>query len=227
MAAKLNLFLGAALAFAQPKPPAAGVADFESSAFCRKYHCMLAGAPEPLAGSGVGKEFLYTYRVSNSPVRFGLRLTAAGKRTGPVLTVRWAKTDALTRRDAAGVSELVRELTGQPDFDAAKFAADFSASKPHAGAGPSVRVGRFNVYCAWTHAPEITLTIEETSIGSATMTADGTIVLSLRAEGPGAVIGDTQLRYPKNHPDYQKILAHLGGLQPGESKPVSPWPDDH
>ena len=94
---------------------------------------------------------------------------------------------------------------------------------------PPVRVGSFQVYCTWTPPkdPQITLIIEEMSIGTATMTADGTIVLMLRAEGPGGLIGDGQLRYPKNHPEYRKILAHIGDLKPGESKPVAPWPDDH
>jgi hypothetical protein len=61
------------------------------------------------------------------------------------------------------------------------------------------------------------------SIGEARMLADGTIVLQLRAEGPNAV-GDAQLTYHKADKDYAKILEHLGGLQPGESKPVPPFP---
>jgi hypothetical protein len=229
VATKLNFFLCVAVAFAQTKPPAAGVGDFESTAFCKKYHCVLTGVPEPIASSGAVKEFLYNYRVSNTPPQLGLRLTTSGKRARPFLTVRWLNPYSLTERDLAGIPALVRELTGKEDFDAAKFVADFSTSKPqpHEGAGPSVRVGRFDIYCTRTSTkqPQITLTIEEMSIGTATMTADGTIVLSLRAEGPGRMIGDGQLRYPKNHPDYQKILAHLGGLEPGESKPVAPWPD--
>jgi hypothetical protein len=70
-------------------------------------------------------------------------------------------------------------------------------------------------------APAAPLSSE--SIGSATMTADGTIVLDLRAESPGAH-GDARLVYPRSHPEYEKILAHLGGLKPGEQKPVRPWP---
>ena len=61
------------------------------------------------------------------------------------------------------------------------------------------------------------------SIGEATMEQDGTIVLTLRAEGPGAARGDAQFRYPPSHPEYREILAHLGGLKPGERKPVPPW----
>ena len=64
------------------------------------------------------------------------------------------------------------------------------------------------------------------SIGEASMTDDGTIILKLRAEGPGKVIGDAQFRYEPNHPQYQMVLKHVGGLKAGESKPVPPWPND-
>ena len=63
------------------------------------------------------------------------------------------------------------------------------------------------------------------SIGSATMQADGTIVLQLRATDGSGMRGDARLTYPPGHPQYQKILAHLGGLRPGEEKPVPPWPE--
>ena len=63
------------------------------------------------------------------------------------------------------------------------------------------------------------------SIGTATMTADGTIVLDLRAEGPGGMIGDSRLVYPRTDKQYAEILKHLGGLRPGEHKSVPPWPD--
>ncbi len=61
------------------------------------------------------------------------------------------------------------------------------------------------------------------SIGVATMEKDGTIILQLRAEGPGPTIGDALFKYPPKDPQYSKILSHLGGLRPGESKPVPPW----
>ncbi len=228
MASKLNLLFCAAIAFAQPKPPAARVADFESTAFCRKYHCRLTGAPEPLRYAGVVEEFFYNYRVSGSPAQFGLRLTTDVKRASPFLIVRWVKTYSMHEPEAAGVSELVREVTGEENFDAAKFVERFSESRPQAGAGPSGRVGRFKVYCTWTPPkdPQITLIIEEMSIGTATMAADGTIVLRLRAEGRGGALGDGELRYPNTHPEYKKILDHLRGLKPGETKAVPPWPED-
>lgn len=64
------------------------------------------------------------------------------------------------------------------------------------------------------------------SIGAATMQPDGTILLQLRAEGPDGLEGDALLTYPPTHPDYESVLKHLGGLAPGQSKPVPPWPDE-
>ena len=62
------------------------------------------------------------------------------------------------------------------------------------------------------------------SIGEAQMLEDGTIVLDLRAEDDSGRRGDARFYYPKNHAEYREILDHLGGLKPGESKPVPPWP---
>jgi hypothetical protein len=63
-------------------------------------------------------------------------------------------------------------------------------------------------------------------IGTATMTPEGTIILDLRAEDPnGKAIGDSRFVYPRGHREYADILKHLGGLKPGESKPVPPWPE--
>ena len=67
---------------------------------------------------------------------------------------------------------------------------------------------------------------QNSHIGSATMKEDGTILLQLRAEGPGGVLGDALLTYTPGHPDYEKILEHVGGLRPGEEKPVPPWPEE-
>ncbi len=63
------------------------------------------------------------------------------------------------------------------------------------------------------------------SIGSATMLDDRTIVLDLVARS-GGTTGHAQVRYPPDHPRYNKVLEHIGGLQPGEEKLVPPWPDD-
>ena len=63
-------------------------------------------------------------------------------------------------------------------------------------------------------------------IGMATMEKNGTIILDLRAEDPKGAVGIGRLVYPPTHRQYKDILAHLGGLRPGERKPVPPWPDD-
>lgn len=69
-----------------------------------------------------------------------------------------------------------------------------------------------------------TASIQPESIGQATMEADGTIVLYLRAQGSSSgASGDALIRYTLDHPQYRSILEHLGGLHPGESKPVPPW----
>ncbi|HEY3449692.1 MAG TPA: hypothetical protein VGK67_25280 [Myxococcales bacterium] len=62
-------------------------------------------------------------------------------------------------------------------------------------------------------------------IGTAKMLEDGTIVMHLRATGPGGMVGDGQVTYPKTHPNYYEVLRHIGGLKVGEEKPVPPWPD--
>jgi hypothetical protein len=63
------------------------------------------------------------------------------------------------------------------------------------------------------------------SIGAATMMPDGTITLRLRAEGEGGKIGEGQVTYRPGTARYDEVLRHLGGLKPGETKPVPPWKD--
>jgi hypothetical protein len=63
----------------------------------------------------------------------------------------------------------------------------------------------------------------QASIGRATMEPNGTIVLQLREVRPVGIVGDALLRYPPDHPQYRSVLEHLGGMRPGENKPVPPW----
>jgi len=63
----------------------------------------------------------------------------------------------------------------------------------------------------------------QSPIGTARIEADGTIVLDLVAR-QGATVGQGRLTYPPGHPDHAMILRHLGGLRPGEAKPVPPFP---
>ena len=61
------------------------------------------------------------------------------------------------------------------------------------------------------------------SIGTATMLADGTIVMNLRTSmdgGPGRL---TQKLKPGDV-QYAVVLKQLGGLKPGQSKPMTQYP---
>ena len=63
------------------------------------------------------------------------------------------------------------------------------------------------------------------TIGVARMLPDRTIELDLHAGAPGGTRGHARLTYPPSHAEYQSTLKHLGGLEPGQEKPVPPWPD--
>ena len=54
------------------------------------------------------------------------------------------------------------------------------------------------------------------TIGTAVMGDDGTITLNIRLPS-GAM---TVLAYKKDDPQYRRIYSHLGGIRPGEHKPV-------
>src|SRR5204862_1343239 len=60
------------------------------------------------------------------------------------------------------------------------------------------------------------------SVGRAKMSTDGTITLQLRSLWPNP-IAETQLVYSPDDPQYGEIKYHLGGIKPGESKPIPPW----
>lgn len=62
------------------------------------------------------------------------------------------------------------------------------------------------------------------TIGTATLGKDGKLTLNLRAQGPG-MLGDALLTYAPDDPNYTQIVAHLGGIKPGETKLVPPWDD--
>jgi len=72
---------------------------------------------------------------------------------------------------------------------------------------------------AWAGSDEL-----PASIGVAHMLADGTIVLRLRSLPPGP-IAEGELTYRPADRDYEEVRQHIGGIEPGEWKPVPPWPD--
>src|SRR5262249_36562973 len=41
----------------------------------------------------------------------------------------------------------------------------------------------------------------------------------------GATQGHGRITYAPSDPKYQETLRHIGGIRPGEQKPVPPWPD--
>ena len=71
-------------------------------------------------------------------------------------------------------------------------------------------------------------TAEETArkppviIGDAKMLADGTIVVNLRRTADGINVSGIK-EYPVGDPYYKKVLDHLGGMSPGETKLVPAW----
>ena len=60
------------------------------------------------------------------------------------------------------------------------------------------------------------------SIGVAHMSEDRVITLRLRSLPPGP-IAEGEFRYAPKDPQYRDVIRHLGGIRPGEWKPVRPW----
>jgi hypothetical protein len=69
--------------------------------------------------------------------------------------------------------------------------------------------------------PPVTCATVE-SIGTAQMSADGVITLHLKSLWPDPS-EDTDLTYAPDDPQYDEIKKHLGGMTPGDSKPIPPW----
>lgn len=71
------------------------------------------------------------------------------------------------------------------------------------------------------------LDIIQAPIGNATMLPDGTLVLDLIAQTPDGSTGHALFRYAPDSTQYNAILEHLNGLEPGQSKLVPPWPQEN
>ena len=69
--------------------------------------------------------------------------------------------------------------------------------------------------------PPVTCATVE-SIGIADMAADGTITLHLKSLWPDPR-EDSDLTYAPDDPQYNEIKQHLGGIAPGQSKPIPPF----
>jgi hypothetical protein len=60
--------------------------------------------------------------------------------------------------------------------------------------------------------------------GTAVMQENGAVSLHLRLTSDGKEIDDT-LTYKTTDRGYDNVLRHLGGLNPGDTKPFRPWKD--
>ncbi|MGA8320190.1 MAG: hypothetical protein WB774_05065 [Xanthobacteraceae bacterium] len=59
------------------------------------------------------------------------------------------------------------------------------------------------------------------SVGTAKMSADGTITLRVHSLWPQP-FAESHLTYAPDNARYGEIKRHLGGIAPGETKPVPP-----
>jgi hypothetical protein len=162
-----------------PRLPAAGVQEFEHSAFCRKYDCVL-DAIEPLRLHSELFEWFYNYRVfSENPepethqyqMQIGMRLALDGSRADPYMIVRWFPIQSAPEKEFPIIHELIREITGDSKFDAAMFLAKYARSLnfqrgPVFEQGPHASVGAHGLELDFTRGadkyryPQLTLMIE-------------------------------------------------------------------
>ena len=62
------------------------------------------------------------------------------------------------------------------------------------------------------------------SVGVAKMLEDGTILIGIRGSAPDGPLQAVLMIEPGDT-NYQQIIDHVGGLKPGETKSIPPWPD--
>jgi len=65
---------------------------------------------------------------------------------------------------------------------------------------------------------------DDKSVGKTTMLQDGTILVGVPGPGPDSR-AQAVLEVQPGDTNYQQIIDHVGGLKPGETKPIPPWPD--
>ena len=65
----------------------------------------------------------------------------------------------------------------------------------------------------------------EPSVGVARMMENGTILIGIRGPGVDGPLQAVLMVEPGDN-NYQQIIDHVGGLKPGETKSIPPWPDE-
>ena len=100
-------------------------------------------------------------------------------------------------------------------------AALFLAASLVEPASAQFRFAQFRLAQFKKDLPPVTCATVE-SIGVAEMSADGTITLHLKSLWPDPH-EDSDLAYAPDDPQYDDIKKHLGGIEPGQSKPIPPF----
>jgi hypothetical protein len=128
-----NSFARAQIHKGPPRVPASGVREFERSAFCHRYECLLDSI-EPLRIHGFIEEWFYNYRVYprqgdyGYAMQIGMRLGEDGERTSPYLLIRWFPMRSLPVKEFKIAGDLIREVTGSKNLDAATLLTEFGQS---------------------------------------------------------------------------------------------------
>lgn len=55
------------------------------------------------------------------------------------------------------------------------------------------------------------------------MERNRTIIVRLSAQTPDGAIAEANLEYKRRSPKYESVLRYLGGMTPGEARPVYEW----
>jgi hypothetical protein len=64
---------------------------------------------------------------------------------------------------------------------------------------------------------------EKQSIGVVWMESDRDVIVRVRLEDESGCVGDMNLHFAPDHPNYSKVLEYVGGLQPDEAKKLYDW----
>lgn len=84
--------------------------------------------------------------------------------------------------------------------------------------------GTMILLAACAHEPRIAPTKDGDIIGTATMDESRRVSLTLGSVGCDGTIAHGFMIYRVGDPDYARTIEHIGGLEPGQSKPVPAWP---
>jgi hypothetical protein len=65
---------------------------------------------------------------------------------------------------------------------------------------------------------------EPENVGNAFMKSDGVLEMMLRTVARSGAIGETMMVVEPNDSRYKAMVAHLGGIKPGEARAIPPFP---